>query len=77
MKREIERERASGQQRAKFEKDGFDVVVSKKIDQLTEMRTNPKTINFVAQRLHSKHRRDVSMLADTRTGKVKNPFAVR
>lgn len=78
LKRERMREEAMGRQSAKFTtRDGFDVVIRSKVDELAEMKTNPKALDFARQRLDAKHRRDERMLCDTRTGKIKNQFAVR
>lgn len=78
MKRERMREEAMGRQSAKFTtRDGFDVVIRSKVDELAEVKSNPKAVDFVQQRLNNKHRRDGRMLCDTRTGKIKNQFAVR
>ena len=78
MKRERMREEAMGRESAKFTtRDGFDVVIRSKVDELAEMKANPKAVDFARQRLDAKHRRDVRMLCDTRTGKIKNQFAVR
>ena len=78
MKRERMREEAMGRQSAKFTtRDGFDVVIRSKVDELAEVKSNPKAVDFVQQKLNNKHRRDGRMLCDTRTGKIKNQFAVR
>ena len=78
MKRERMREEAMGRESAKFTtRDGFDVVIRSKVDELAEMKANPKAVDFARQRLDAKHRRDERMLCDTRTGKIKNQFAVR
>ena len=78
MKRERMREEAMGRESAKFTtRDGFDVVIRSKVDELAEMKANPKAVDFARQRLDAKHRRDARMLCDTRTGKIKNQFAVR
>ena len=77
-KRERMREEAMGRESAKFTtRDGFDVVIRSKVDELAEMKANPKAVDFARQRLDAKHRRDERMLCDTRTGKIKNQFAVR
>ena len=78
MKRERMREEAMGRESAKFTtRDGFDVVIRSKVDELAEMKANPKAVDFARRRLDAKHRRDERMLCDTRTGKIKNQFAVR
>lgn len=78
MKRERMREEAMGRESAKFTtRDGFDVVIRSKVDELAEMKANPKAVDFARWRLDAKHRRDERMLCDTRTGKIKNQFAVR
>ena len=78
MKRERMREEAMGRESAKFTtRDGFDVVIRSKVDELAEMKANPKAVDFARQRLDAKHRRDERMLCDTRTGKIENQFAVR
>merc|ERR1712070_1330211 len=63
MKRERMREEAMGRQSAKFTtRDGFDVVIRSKVDELAEVKSNPKAVDFVQQRLNNKHRRDERML---------------
>ena len=78
MKRERMREEAMGRESAKFTtRDGFDVVIRSKVDELAEMKANPKAVDFARRRLDARHRRDERMLCDTRTGKIKNQFALR
>ena len=50
MKRERMREEAMGRQSAKFTtRDGFDVVIRSKGDELAEVKSNPKAVDFVCK----------------------------
>ena len=58
MKRERERKRWEGKAQKFTTRDGFDVVIRSKVDELAEVKSNPKAVDFVQQRLNNKHRRD-------------------